>query len=129
MDQDKKPRPRILVTFDQLTFDLIHEASNATGLPASHIVNQFMRVHVEELIEFNSWIKSPNKEFDAFARGVHALEQYGPHTLITEMKRIDPMYQPPAERMRAELDQVDVSDLLAMVSEWKAKRAAKGGQR
>lgn len=123
MDQDKKSRPRILVTFDQLTFELIHEAAEATGLPASHIVNQLMRVHVEELIEFNGWIKQ--QDGDARARGIHALEQYGPHTLITELQRIDPAYQPPASRFQSALEK----DLQDMLADWKAKQAAKGAKR
>lgn len=96
MTETKKTRPRAFVTFDQLTFDLLERASDETGLAVSFIVNQLLRAHVQELSEYTQWLK--RQTGDIRARGVHALNPYGPNDLITEMQRIDATYKAPDAR-------------------------------
>ena len=120
MTQEKKPRPRAFVTFDPLTFELLQEAADSTGLAGSHLVNQLMRAHRAELTEFNEWIK--RQEGDARIRGVHALESYSDDGLITAMQRIDPTYQAPEARFAAALTAAEVADLRAILAERKDRQ-------
>jgi hypothetical protein len=93
MTNEKKPRPRVLISLDPPTQDLLQEIADTTGLRPALIVNQLVRAHVQELREFNDWIK--RQEGDARILGVHALGSYGSKDLLTEMQRIDPSYQGP----------------------------------
>lgn len=133
MPTSKKPRPRAFVTFDELTYDLLQQADALTNLGVSHIVNQLMRAHVQELAEYVDWLKRQEGETHGTGKralGIHALEAYGPNDLITEMRSIDPTYQPPQARVMAAgknvIDDLMLNDLRAVVADWKAKQAAKG---
>lgn len=130
MANKKAPRPNKFITFDPSTFAVLQEAASATGLTFSHIVDQLMRPHMTELMEFIDWLES--QEGDARELAIENLRDYGPEDLITTMKRLDPTYQDPEARMRADMDKVDVAalfgaddmaDLRTMLAEWKAKRA------
>lgn len=118
-------RPRANVTFHPDLFHELETASSNTGLSISHIVDQLLGAHMQELLEFNDWMK--HQDGESKERATHALSSYGPNDLITEMKRIDPTYcAPDAQQMAAgsglfNLD--EVADLRTMVAEWKAWKA------
>ncbi|MDP4301978.1 hypothetical protein [Leptothrix discophora] len=87
-------RPNKFVTFNQADFDLLTLTAQNTGLTFSVIVGQLVGAHRQELSELNRWLTG--KEGDQRTQAIHAVEQYGPNDLITELQRIDPTYQPPA---------------------------------
>lgn len=117
-------RPRANVTFAPDLFAVLTDASAASGLSISHIVDQLVGAHMQELILFTAWLNS--QKGDMHIRGAHALEQYGPNDLITEMQHLDPAYKAPEARQIAAgaalFDLEDIADLRAMLAEWKAKK-------
>ena len=117
-------RPRANVTFRPESFERLESLSAKTGLPISHIVDQLIGGHLQEMTEFERWLDGQNGE--ARARGIHALAAYGPNDLITEMKRLDPTYQPPEARVLVAgagvLADDELTDLRAMLNEWRAKQ-------
>lgn len=112
-------RPRSNVTFHPDTFAALETVSSHTGLSVSHIVDQLVGAHLAELTEYAAWIE--RQEGEVRERGIAALEQYGPTDLITEMRNLDPTYQPPEARFAA-FDSKEIRELRAMLAEWKARQ-------
>lgn len=124
MANTKPARPNRYVTFDPLTFDVLTRACDASGLSLSHVVGQLLRAHVQELDEYTAWLK--RQKGDARARGIHALDSYGPNDLITELRQLDPAYKGPDVQALAAgagvLTGAELAELRAMLAEWKARQ-------
>ncbi len=127
MANTKPQRPHRYITFDELTFDALTRACDATGLSLSHVVGQLLRAHVQELDEYTAWLK--RQKGDTKARGIHALASAGPNDLITELRQLDPAYRGPDVQLLAAgagvLAGTELADLRTMLAEWKAKQTAK----
>lgn len=127
-------RPRANVTFHPDMFAALEEASQASGLSISHIVDQLLGAHLGELFGYATWLKkqqSGNKR----ERAVHLLEVYGPEDLLTGIRMyVDPDFEPTVTPTTQRLEQrylpkpaeslttQDVQDLRTMLDEWRAKR-------
>lgn len=120
MANTKPQRPNRYITFDPLTFDVLTRITESTGLSLSHVVGQLLNAHMGELCEYADWIARQGGELRD--RGIHALASYGPHTLTTEMQRLDPVYQPPEALFAAALTSDEVADLRALLAERKARQ-------
>jgi hypothetical protein len=132
MANTKPQWPNCYITFHPQTFDTLQRITNATGLSTSQIVEQLLNTHMRELYEYADWIE--HQGGGTWERGVDVLARYGPHSLTTEMQRLDPTYHPPRARVRADrnnkvrFDEADMAALHAILQEWKPKQAGKGAR-
>ena len=82
-------KPRVMVTLQPDTHELLQRLSSLTGVAASTIITKLLSGHLDELWKFREWLEDQPEGSRARLLGVNLLQSYGPDNLLTGMHRID----------------------------------------
>ena len=97
-------KPRLTLSLDEDSLSLLTELETFTGLSPAQTIQKLFPAHLEELHEYLRWLKQvPEGSSIQRNLGKYLLHNYGPDSLITAIKRVDPTYQTEAEKFSAGL--------------------------
>ncbi len=97
-------KPRLTLSIDEETLDLLKELEGFTGLSPAQSLQKLYLAHVAELTEYLKWLKqTPAGKSMQRDLGKYLLHNYGPDNLVESIKRIDPTYQTEEEKFAAGL--------------------------
>lgn len=95
-------KPRVMLTLDPETHDILNEIGELTDLTVTGIIGRFLGAHVEELAEYYEWLKKV-KNPTMKMLGKNLLQSYGPNNLIDGIRSIDPKHEFMSEKFKKEL--------------------------
>lgn len=93
---------RFTVTMDADSMELLRRIEKITGMSPSAIVTKLFSSHLEELWVYVEWFEQLPDDAASKAlqhRAKYLMQNYGPGTLIDDLKALDPTYQTPAEKL------------------------------
>ena len=93
-------RNRVTITLDDDTYELLQRLSTHTHMTPASIVMSLLPAHLSELWEYLTWLEQLPPGANAIRnRGSHLLTNYGPDSLVSKMKLIDPEYETTEDRL------------------------------
>lgn len=93
------PRNRVTITLDDDTYELLQRLSKQTHMTPAAIVCQLLPAHLSEMWEYLTWMEQlPAGTNPARQRGSYLLHNYGPDSLMSKIKEIDPSYKTEGQR-------------------------------
>lgn len=84
--------------------ELLKSLQAITKMSPAQIIQTIFPAHLHELYAYLAWLEQlPKDSSVASTMGPHLLRSFGPETLIQSIKRIDPTYQTPSEKLDAKI--------------------------
>ncbi len=93
--------PRVLVTLDEETFELLQSLKERTGLSPSAVINRALGSQVADLWQYDTWLRDIEQQGRPILKrlAVDLLMNFGPDTLTAGIKALDPTYQTVEDRL------------------------------
>lgn len=87
---------------DDDSIELLRRVENLTGMSPAKIIKTLWPSHLEELFIYVEWLEElAERPGKARNLGRYLLQSHGPETLIEGIKRLDPTYEIPSEKLAA----------------------------
>lgn len=90
---------RLSLTLDEDSIALLKRLEKFTGLSPAQTLTKIWPAHLRELWEYLTWLEQlPEGPSKRRSLGLNLIQNYGPDSLINDIKRIDPTYQFESEK-------------------------------
>jgi hypothetical protein len=86
-------KPRVMLTLDHDTHDLLQKLSKLTTVPIPTIIAKLLGGHLHDLWEYHDWLNKQGSGTRNRALGANLLQSYGPESLMEGIRKIDPTYK------------------------------------
>ena len=97
-----KRTPRLSLSLDYDTAELLARLQTFTGLSPAATVQKLLPSHLEELWTYLTWLEQlPPGPSMTRSLGLNLIQSYGPDTLIDAIKKLDPTYKTEGEKFAA----------------------------